>query len=253
MTVAVGASVAAAGLVTLGSQPTERQSARREPTKRPMSLAKPSPERTPPAPRRTRADTAAPTRGPERPGAARRHSAPPSPADYVFPVPGCAASYARSHHDYPAADIFAAPGCAFVSPVSGRVDEVSRVDRWDASTNHGADRGGLFVAIVGVDGVRYYGAHLRRVAPNVEPGLRVAAGAPLGRVGDTGSARGTGSHLHFGLSWPTPAGHWWIRRGVVPPAPYLDAWRAGHGLSPVAAVTERRRTYGDDASCRVHC
>ncbi len=79
------------------------------------------------------------------------------------------------------------------------------------------------------------------------------AGAPLGRVGDTGSARGIGSHLHFGLSWPTPAGPWWIRRGVVPPARYLDAWRAGHDLSPVEAVTERRQAYGDDRTCHVYC
>lgn len=172
---------------------------------------------------------------------------------HVFPVPHCSTSYARAHHDYPAADVFAARGCLFVSPVDGRVDEVNRIDRWRSRTNRGADRGGLMVSVVGVDGVRYYGAHLERVLPGVHPGLVVKAGAPLGRVGNTGSARGVGTHLHFGLSWPTPAGYWWIRRGVVAPAGFLDAWRAGRRSSPVAAVRAARAAYGDDSRCHAYC
>ena len=70
-------------------------------------------------------------------------------------------SYGRSHHDYPATDIFAARGCTVVAPVTGRVDEVSTVDRWSSSTDRGADRGGRFFSIVGDDGVRYYGSHLQ--------------------------------------------------------------------------------------------
>src|SRR5689334_21145449 len=76
---------------------------------------------------------------------------------YRFPIAGCAASYARVHHDYPATDIFAARGCHFVAPIAGRVDEVSRVDRWSPATDLGSQRGGRSVSIVGVDGVRYYG------------------------------------------------------------------------------------------------
>jgi murein DD-endopeptidase MepM/ murein hydrolase activator NlpD len=172
---------------------------------------------------------------------------------HVFPVSGCSTSYAAAHHDYPAADVFAARGCLFVSPVAGRVDEVSLVDRWRASTNRGADRGGLMVSVIGRDGVRYYGAHLEQVFANVRAGLMVKAGTPLGRVGDTGSARGVGTHLHFGLSWPTPAGYWWIRRGAVAPAGFLDAWRAGRESSPVAAVATARRAYGDDSRCHAYC
>src|SRR5688572_18358691 len=79
---------------------------------------------------------------------------------YVFPIRGCEAAASQSHHDYPASDIFAERGCTFVSPVDGRVDEVTRVDTWNPKTNVGRDRGGLSVSVVGVDGVRYYGSHL---------------------------------------------------------------------------------------------
>ncbi len=172
---------------------------------------------------------------------------------HVFPVSGCSTSYAQAHHDYPAADVFADRGCLFVSPVAGRIDEVNRVDRWQSTSNLGADRGGLNISILGVDGVRYYGAHLESILPNLSPGVPVKAGTPLGRIGDTGSARGVGTHLHFGLSWPTPPGYWWIRRGAVAPAPYLNAWRAGRESSPVAAVATARREYGDDARCHAYC
>jgi murein DD-endopeptidase MepM/ murein hydrolase activator NlpD len=157
-------------------------------------------------------------------------------AAYVFPVRGCPVLYGRSHHDYPATDIFARPGCLFVAPVDGVVDEVSRTDRWDPGSDRGADRGGLSVSLVGVDGVRYYGSHLGSLAAGVAPGARVRAGTPLGRVANTGSARGTSPHLHFGLSWPTRPGVWWVRRGMVAPWPYLDAWRQGGDRSPAAAV-----------------
>ncbi|HVF05330.1 MAG TPA: M23 family metallopeptidase [Frankiaceae bacterium] len=201
--------------------------------------------------------TASPTTPP--PTTAPPTSAPPvtpSPARvrYAFPVTGCRATYGRAHHDYPATDIFAKAGCAYVSPVDGRVDEVEYRDRWTGRTNRGADRGGLFVSVVGVDGVRYYGSHLRSVAPGIRPGVRVTRGTKLGEVGTTGSAAGTPPHLHFGLSWPTKPGVWWVRRGVVAPWPYLDSWRAGGDRSPVAAVAEARREAGSDAPpCEGYC
>ena len=177
-----------------------------------------------------------------------------APAGYRFPVAGCRASYGRSHHDYPATDIFANRGCAFVAPVAGRVDEVTRTDTWSPASNRGADRGGRSVSLVGVDGVRYYGSHLEAVAPGVVPGLRVRAGQPLGRIGNSGSARVTAPHLHFGISWPTRPGIWWVRRGMVPPAGYLDAWRAGHDLSPARAVRAARAEAGREVpACQAYC
>ncbi len=142
---------------------------------------------------------------------------------YVFPVVGHS-GYAHKHHGYPASDIIAACGLPVVSPVDGVVLELSRVDKWDPKVNDGATRGGKFVSIMGLDGVRYYGSHLSKVARGLMPGVEVSAGQRIGNVGRTG--RAGACHLHFGIS-PVCAGtgDWWIRRGVVWPWPYLDTWR----------------------------
>ena len=155
---------------------------------------------------------------------------------YTFPVAGCTVKYAHTHHDYPATDIQAKKGCAFVSPVAGVVDEIVLVDKWSGKTNKGADRGGLSVSIIGDDGIRYYGSHLSKIEANVIAGLIVASGDKLGEVGATGSAKGTSPHLHFGISYPTQAGIWWIKRGVLYPWKYLDAWKIGNDLKPVVKV-----------------
>jgi peptidoglycan LD-endopeptidase LytH len=177
-----------------------------------------------------------------------------APVRYRYPVAGCQARYGRSHHDYPAADMFTSRGCAFVAPVAGRVDEVTRTDIWRQASDRGADRGGRSVSLVGVDGVRYYGSHLEAVAPGIAPGTTVRAGQPLGRIGNSGSARITPVHLHFGISWPTRPGIWWVRRGMVPPQRYLDSWRDGGNLSPVRAVRAARKAAGAEVpACRVRC
>jgi len=166
---------------------------------------------------------------------------------YIFPVADCAVNYARAHHDYAATDILAKKGCKFVSPVNGVVDEVNRTDLWSGKTNLGADRGGLYVSIIGEDGVRYYGSHLTSIVASIQPGAVVTAGQLLGKVGATGSARGTSPHLHFGISWPTPTqtNVWWVRRGEVLPWKYLDAWKAGKDLSPVKAVAAAKLKSGE--------
>ena len=177
----------------------------------------------------------------------------PAPVRYRYPVAGCRASYGQ-HSGYPAADMFTGRGCAFVAPVAGRVDEVTRTDTWRQATDRGADRGGRSVSLVGVDGVRYYGSHLEAVAPGIAPGSRVRAGQPLGRVGNSGSARITPVHLHFGISWPTRPGIWWVRRGMVPPQRYLDSWRDGGNLSPVRAVRAARAEAGREVpDCQARC
>jgi len=161
---------------------------------------------------------------------------------YTFPVSGCAVKYGKYHHDYPATDIGAKKGCAFVAPIAGVIDEVVLVDKWSGKTNKGADRGGLSISITGDDGIRYYGSHLSKIEANIIPGLRVATGEKLGEVGATGSAKGTSPHLHFGISYPTEKGIWWIRRGVglekgkTSPWKYLQAWQAGKDLKPKLIV-----------------
>jgi murein DD-endopeptidase MepM/ murein hydrolase activator NlpD len=164
---------------------------------------------------------------------------------YVFPVAGCEVNYARAHHDYAATDILAKAGCKFVAPINGVVDEVNRTDLWSGKTNLGIDRGGLYVSIIGEDGVRYYGSHLRTIPASIQPGVAVKAGRLLGAIGSTGSARGTAPHLHFGISWPTPPDTWWVRRGEVLPWKYLDAWKAGKDLSPVKEVNARKLKVGE--------
>jgi murein DD-endopeptidase MepM/ murein hydrolase activator NlpD len=161
---------------------------------------------------------------------------------YTFPVAGCTVTYSKYHHDYPAADIFGKKGCAFVSPIAGVVDEVNTVDKWSGKTNLGADRGGLSISILGDDGLRYYGSHLSKIEANIVPGYKVATGEKLGEIGSTGSARGTKPHLHFGISYPTEKGIWWVRRGVglekgkTSPWKYLQAWQVGKDLKPKLTV-----------------
>ena len=164
---------------------------------------------------------------------------------YLFPVADCTVNYAHAHHDYAATDILAKAGCKFIAPINGVVDEVNRIDSWSGKTNLGIDRGGLYVSIVGSDGVRYYGSHLRSIPASIEPGVVVVAGRLLGSIGATGSARGTSPHLHFGISWPTPADTWWVRRGEVLPWKYLDAWKKGKDLSPVKEVNARKLKVGE--------
>jgi murein DD-endopeptidase MepM/ murein hydrolase activator NlpD len=112
------------------------------------------------------------------------------------------------------------------------VDFVSYEDLWDPDHDDPALRGGLSVAIVGDDGVRYYGSHLSAIASGIAPGVRVKAGQLLGQVGNTGDARTTMSHLHFGISPPTYPDDWKSRRGLVDPFPFLQVWKDGHNITP---------------------
>lgn len=164
---------------------------------------------------------------------------------YVFPVSGCEVKYGRYHHDYPATDLQAKKGCAFVAPISGVVDEVIAKDIWRGKSNLGQDRGGLAVSIIGDDGVRYYGSHLSKIESSTVVGVRVIAGTKLGEIGSTGSARGTAPHLHFGISWPTEKDIWWVRRGAVYPWKFLDAWKAGKDLSPANSIKSVKLKMGE--------
>ena len=163
---------------------------------------------------------------------------------YTFPIVGCKVHYAHSHHDYPATDILGKIGCKFVSVTSGVVDEVTSVDKFRWKTDLGSQRGGLSVSIVGDDGVRYYGSHLSKIAAGIKPGVQVSVGQLLGLLGDSGDAKGTAPHVHFGISWPTPKGIWWVRRGELYPWRYLDLWRAGKDSSPAKAVAALEKKVG---------
>ena len=124
------------------------------------------------------------------------------------------------------------------------MDEVNRVDRFTWKTDLGANRGGLSISIIGDDGVRYYGSHLSYISTKIVPGYRVTVGEVMGRTGDSGDARGTTPHLHFGISWPTPANIWWVRRGELYPWKFLDAWKVGKDLSPTPSVAALEKKVG---------
>ena len=168
---------------------------------------------------------------------------PPKHPGYAFPVLAKTVSYGRSHHDYPATDIFAPCGSAVLAPVTGRITGVSRVDRWSPSRDDGATRGGLSVTILGVDGVRYYGSHLRSLTGLAVVGRKVVVGDRLGTVGKTGDARSVACHLHFGISPACGQDDWWNRRGMLSPFPYLKSWQAHHNLSPAGPVKKLLRTH----------
>ncbi len=152
---------------------------------------------------------------------------------YVFPVqPPRPADFAEGGHAYPATDIFVPVGTKYVAVTDGVVDFVSYKDLWDPVTNDPAVAGGLCVAIIGDDGIRYYGSHLSAIARGIAPGVRVAAGELLGLSGKTGNAANTPPHVHFGISHPTYPADWAARRGQLDPFPYLTAWRNGENITP---------------------
>ena len=73
----------------------------------------------------------------------------------------------------------------------------------------------------------------------------VSTGYLIGRVGQSGDARGTAPHLHFGISWPTKPGIWWVRRGELNPFDYITAWRAGKDISPAKSVAVLKNKLGE--------
>ena len=173
-----------------------------------------------------------------------------SPAEaapnYIFPIVGCSYTYSRYHHDYPATDILAKKGCKFVAVTSGLVDEIRKTDTYNYKKPTPLTKGGIYVSIIGDDGVRYYGSHLKKIAEGIEIGSRVEVGTLLGFVGDTGDARGTAPHVHFGISWPTTERDiWWVRRGVIFPWRYLDKWKVGLDRSPAAEVKAQLAKQGE--------
>lgn len=152
---------------------------------------------------------------------------------YVFPVSSTGdITYGSEHHDYPATDIFCPPGSIFRAVTDGVVDHISTTDTWDQAVNDPETRGGLSVAIIGDDGIRYYGSHLSAIAEGLSVGQRVKTRQTLGYTGDTGNARVTPPHVHFGISRPTTADDWATRRGEISPYLYLRLWERGDAMVP---------------------
>lgn len=152
---------------------------------------------------------------------------------YVFPVVASSVHYGSIHHDYMATDIFCDDGSQFVAVIDGVVDDIEATDQWDPAVDDPATRSGLAVAIIGVDGNRYYGSHLRDIAAGLTVGMPVTAGQLLGYTGRSGNARQTPPHLHFGISRPSYPADWQVRRGEMNPYEFLQAWEKGEALQPL--------------------
>ncbi|MCC3157024.1 M23 family metallopeptidase [Hymenobacter sp. 15J16-1T3B] len=97
-------------------------------------------------------------------------------------------------------DIFAAKGTPVVAAAPGMITRVGDTPR-----------GGLVVWLSDTHGNHLYYAHLSKQL--VGPGTLVKAGDTLGLVGNTGNARTTPPHLHFGV--------YRGGRGAVDPYPFV--------------------------------
>ncbi|AWT34346.1 peptidase M23 [Deinococcus arenae] len=71
--------------------------------------------------------------------------------------------------------------------------------------------GGRTVMILGPSGQRHYYAHLERY-PDLKRGDWVQAGDVVGYVGDSGNAKGTPPHLHYGI---------YAGGGAINPYPFI--------------------------------
>ena len=91
-------------------------------------------------------------------------------------------------------DIFAKKGTPVVSATDGIVVRIGT-----------SSLGGKIVSVMGNGGRVYYYAHLDRYAETLKVGDDVKAGTTLGYVGNTGNARTTPPHLHFGVYTATGA------------------------------------------------
>jgi murein DD-endopeptidase MepM/ murein hydrolase activator NlpD len=152
---------------------------------------------------------------------------------YIFPIdPKKDASFAESGYTTQALDIFAESGAHFLAVTDGVVNDVSYSDRWEPGVNDQNQSGGLWVSIIGVDGIRYYGAHLSAINPVIHIGSTVRAGDLLGLVGNSGNARFTLPHLHFEILLPPSAGLYPSEATRLDPYPFVLAWYNGEDVTP---------------------
>lgn len=98
---------------------------------------------------------------------------------------GAARSEGRTHQGV---DIFAQRGTPVLSTTSGIISQV------------GLDRlGGKVIWVTGPALSRHYYAHLNGYADHIQEGDWVEVGETLGYVGNTGNAKNTPPHLHYGI------------------------------------------------------
>ena len=156
------------------------------------------------------------------------------PSLAVFPVAGRTTAAVRSRfgaardggrREHHGVDIFAPRGTPVVASADGTVR---------STTPSGLGGKLVWLRVAGVRQSLYY-AHLDTVL--VSPGQQVRAGDTLGLVGNTGNARTTPPHLHFGIYSRGPVDPWWFLFLPRQQPPALGAALAAIG-------TERRTSAG---------
>src|SRR6266536_1015090 len=107
---------------------------------------------------------------------------------YVFPVQGYDGPVNLHHgEEMGGSDLMAPRGTPVVAMRGGLVDGVGL-----------GQISGNFVSMTGNDGLDYWYAH-GDATPSVSKGDTIEAGTFLFPVGDSGNAKGTGTHLHIGI------------------------------------------------------
>lgn len=86
-------------------------------------------------------------------------------------------------------DIFAPKGTAVVAVADGIISYIGE-----------QPKGGQCLWLTTESGASFYYAHLDRWAPGLFEGMEVKTGDLLGYVGNTGNAKTTPPHLHFGIN-----------------------------------------------------
>ena len=122
----------------------------------------------------------------------------PLPEQPLTDTWGAARSQGRSHEGI---DIFAARGTPIQSTTQGIVRKVGE-----------NNLGGRVVVVVGPGGAGHYYAHLEGYA-DITPDDWVNVGDIIGYVGDSGNAKGTPPHVHYGI---------YINGSAVNPYPLLQ-------------------------------
>ena len=122
----------------------------------------------------------------------------PLPEQHLADTWGGARSQGRSHEGI---DIFAARGTPIQATTQGIVSKVGE-----------NTLGGRVVFIIGPGGAGHYYAHLEDYA-DISPNDWVNVGDIIGYVGDSGNAKGTPPHVHYGI---------YINGGAVNPYPLLQ-------------------------------
>ena len=122
----------------------------------------------------------------------------PLPEKNLTDTWGAARSQGRSHEGI---DIFAERGTPIQSTTQGIVSKIGE-----------NNLGGRVVVVVGPGGAGHYYAHLEDYA-DIAPNDWVNQGDIIGYVGDSGNAKGTPPHVHYGI---------YINGSAVNPYPLLQ-------------------------------